>query len=165
MNEPAINPYQSPTSDGGSLLNLDDAGSARPLYLLYSVGSATLAVFLGGPLAGGIIMAINYKRLGRPVAAIHAVVWTAVATAIIMATAMMIPDEYNVPSVVFLAPQIFCMYGLAKSLQGPAIEAHRSDLGLMASAWGAAGIGLLTGVVVLVAVFAIIIAKVCIFDA
>jgi hypothetical protein len=68
----------------------------------------------------------------------------------------LIPDEAHIPNAIFIVPQIFGMYGLAKSLQGHAVEAHRHNGGSLASPWGAAGISILTALVVLGALFGIL---------
>ncbi len=158
MDEPLINPYQSPNSDQTGHENPDEINrTARPAYSLYSVRSVTLGAVLGSLLAGGIVMAINYKRLGQGAAAIHAVLWSAVATAAIIAVGIMVPDEAHIPNAAFFVPQIIGMYYVAKSLQGSAVEAHRREGGSLASSWGAAGIGILTAVVLLGALFGILI--------
>ena len=83
MDESSINPYQSPLADQPGEVNLDIQPSC-PAYTLYSVGSVTLSAVLGSLLAGGIVMAINYTRLGQGVEAIHAVGWSAVATVVVI---------------------------------------------------------------------------------
>jgi hypothetical protein len=95
-------------------------------------------------------MALNYRRLGRTGAALHALLWSTVATVLLIVVCMMIPDEVHIPNAAFLISQIGGMYYTAKSLQGPAIESHQRKGGSLASAWRAAGIGILTGIVVAV---------------
>ena len=145
MEENAVNPYQSPLAglmDGG----MADVGqtAARPAYKLFSIWSIILATIFGAPVAGGIVMAINYKRLGFPGKATHAVVWSAVATAVILAIAVFMPEDIHIPNMAFVIPQLVVMYLLAKTLQGPAMETHQAQGGPCASAWLAAGIGLLS---------------------
>lgn len=156
MIESDPNPYQSPAA------SIDDhpatshiQGQSPADYKLYSVGSVVLATFLGSPVAGGAVMAINYKRVGRSIAALHAVVWTALVTTAIIAVAIILPDDVNIPNAVFFLPQIIAMYYFAKSLQGPVVEAHERLGGSLASAWGAAGIGVLSGTVLLGAAVAV----------
>jgi hypothetical protein len=158
MKEPPINPYQSPATSSTEPEQPERIdGRFRPPYKLYSVGAIVLATFLGTPMAGGAIMALNYKRLGRPTAALHTLGWTTLATAMILAAGMMVPDEVHIPSGALVVPQIFVMYYLAKSLQGPLIEAHRRNSGRLASSWGAAGIGILAAIIVVVAIVAVVV--------
>ena len=156
MTEPELNPYQSPTTT--SMASWESAGAdgqSRPAYKLYSVGSTLLATFLGSPVAGGVVMAINYKRLGRSTAAVHSLVWTTLATVVIVAVATMMPDNVHIPNGVFVVPQLILMYYLAKLLQGSTIELHQRHGGSLASAWGAVGISILCAVVVLGAIIGI----------
>jgi tetratricopeptide (TPR) repeat protein len=156
MIEPDANRYQSFAASSTDQQDPENReGQFRPPYKVYSVRSIVLATVLGSPIAGGILMAINYKRLRRPAAAVHSVVWTVVFTTAIIAVGMILPDNLHIPNASFVVPQIFAMYGLAKSLQGPAIEAHQRLGGSLASAWGAAGIGVLIAVLVLGAIFGI----------
>jgi hypothetical protein len=69
---------------------------------------------------------------------------------------MILPDEINVPNSVFWVPQIIVMYLLAKSFQGPVVETHQRLGGPMASAWGAAAIGILFAVIVFGAIIGIV---------
>jgi hypothetical protein len=153
MEEPELNPYRSPAVGNEYVEPRSIEGPFRPDYKLYSPGSIVLATFFGSPVAGGIVMAINYKRLGRLVAAVHAVVWTVVFTAAIITVAMILPDDVHIPNSAFVVPQLIAMYFLAASLQGRDLEEHQRRGGLRASAWGAAGIGVLVGVAIAVMVF------------
>ncbi len=153
MTEPEFNPYQSPAVGNEYVEPRSMEGPFRPDYKLYSAGSIALATFFGSPVAGGIVMAINYRRLGRLVAAVHAVVWTVVFSAAIITVAMVLPDDVHIPNSAFVVPQIVAMYFLAASLQGRDIEEHQRRGGLRASAWGAAGIGVLVGVVIVAILF------------
>jgi hypothetical protein len=151
MMEPQFNPYQSPMAGLHNESGLEGvAEPGRPAYKLYSVASAVLATFLGSPVAGGIVLAINYKRLGQSAAAIHAVVWSTVITATIIAAAMFLPDDLPVPNGALVVPQLIAMYYAAKSLQARDLDTHQRRGGRMASAWAAAGIGVLVGVVLAV---------------
>lgn len=157
MPEPSVNPYQSPATDFAIRVESDgEEGKTRPSYKLYSVGSIVLGAFLGSPIAGGVLMAINYRRVGRFTAAVHAVVWTTVFTVAIVAGGMVLPDDVRIPNTSFVVPQIIAMYFLAKGLQGSAIDGHQRRGGSLASAWGAAGVGIITAVIVLVAVFGVL---------
>ena len=105
MDEPTINPYQSPTLDQGNRGDPGDANRpSRPAYTLYSPGSVALAAILGSFLAGGIVMAINYKRSGQGVSAIDAYPLVVLATMAIITVAMMIPDEAHIPIAAFVVP-------------------------------------------------------------
>lgn len=127
MTESAFNPYQSPVANCDNHPAVDGSeGQARPACKLCSVGSITLATVLGSAVAGGVLMTLNYNRLGRRAAAIHAVVWAVVCTAAILAAGTLLPDDAPIPNSVCVVPPIIAMYWLAKSLQGPAVEKHQA---------------------------------------
>jgi hypothetical protein len=100
-------------------------------------------------------MAINYQRLGRSAAAFHATFWTLAVTMVVCTIGFILPATNDIPNSYFLVPQIFAMYGLAKSYQGPVIEKHRKAGGAMASAWGAAGLSILISFFLLAVIFGI----------
>jgi hypothetical protein len=148
----AVNPYAAPQS----LAAIDnrDADSARS-YELYSVRAILLATFLGSTLAGGILMAIDYRRLMKSGAARNCVVIAILAQVPIFGLIFMLPD--NVPAALVAVPQLVAMYYIANGLLGSALRAHQQAGGQEASLWKAAGIGVLGGIVVFCTVFAIII--------
>jgi hypothetical protein len=155
MVEPELNPYQSPTAP---LMTQGGGGDERPAYKLYSAGAITLATFLGSLLAGGVLMAINYKRLERGAAAVHAVVWTIFAMVGLIGLALMLPESLHIPNAAFFIPQIIAMHYLSTQLQGPSIERHQRSGGQMASWWLAVGIALAVSAVLVVAIIAMAVA-------
>jgi hypothetical protein len=157
MEESPINPYQSPQA---SLSDFEsNAGSQegyRPAYKLYSIWSIVLATLLGSPLAGGIVMSINYKRLGFSRKAMHAIIWSVAGTFGIMAIAFFLPD--NVPDMAIAVPQLLAMIAIATTLQGKAIETQKARGGAFSSAWIAAGIGFLCLIALLLVIGLIVFA-------
>lgn len=106
---------------------------------MYSAGQVRLATFLGGPLGGGWLMALNYKRLGQPGKARAAVGLSVLAMVALIAIGFATPGR----SMSWLAiVPIFVMRALAKSLQGAAYDRHVQAGGSRGSSWRAAGIGL-----------------------
>jgi len=129
---PAASPLTPPLVPGYA--------SDAPRYKLHLPGGATLATFLGSPVAGTLILALNYQKLGRSGAAVLSVIVGVLATILILALALMLPAK--TPNALFIIPQIAVMAALAKSLQGPAVERHKQLGGKIASMWVSAGIGL-----------------------
>ncbi len=112
-----------------------------PQYKLHQPGGATLATFLGSPVAGAIVLALNFHKLGRSSAAIVSVILGLLATILLIVLALVLPEK--TPHLLFLIPQIAVMAVLAKSLQGPAVDRHKALGGKIASMWVSAGIGLI----------------------
>jgi hypothetical protein len=114
--------------------------SAPPGYRLYDPGAVGLATFFGSPIAGAILMAMNYRRLGKGDKGLLAVVLSLVATAAIIAFAMTKPAAgSSVLGIVLFV----CMWQVAKATQGKAVEAHVARGGALASKWTAFWLGVL----------------------
>ena len=138
------NPYQSPLADTSAA---PPGGKLAPPFKLFKSWQITLATFLGSPLAGGIIMALNFNRLGRQSAAVQAIVLSLLATIAIIIAALLLPD-LPIPDMVYVAPQVVVMYVLSQKLFAADFSEHERRRGQWSSGWAAAGIGILTAVVI-----------------
>ncbi len=120
-------------------------------YPLYDQRSVAIATFIGAPLGGSIVMAMNYRRLGQMGAAIIAVVAGLALTwgSYVVGTHM--PPVANKILPVLL---MFGMMGAAASLQGQSVEQHARSGGAIGSRWRAAAIGLAVLVPLAIAIFA-----------
>ena len=130
------NPY-SPAWPGG------EAGppSPPPAYTLFDSSSVGLAAFLGSPLAGAILMAVNYRRLGMGSQAVVAVPAGLAVTALGGLLANLVPNALATGIGVGI---ILAMKSVAQSLQGADVTRHVSQGGKLASRWVASGIGLVS---------------------
>ncbi len=118
-------------------------------FNLYKISGVGIATFFGTMFAGGILMAINFKRLGNDVAAKKALIFSALATFVIFLIIFLIPEAVDVPDAVFTLPQLFAMVQIAKKYQQDDIDTHAANNGGLASNWKAFGIGFLTMAVLL----------------
>ena len=116
---------------------------------LYSVWAVVLATFLGSPLAGGVVMSINCRRLSQPNVARDILLWTAILTVGSLLLGGLIPQEMRLVEALLVGLQVFIMYFLAARLQGRAIALHLQQGGEMASYWSVVGIGIVCGIVLL----------------
>lgn len=138
------NPYAPPANPPASTSRV----------ALYSPGHIAWAAFLGAPIAGCVLVALNYRRFGNSAAANFALIAGLIGTLIIMAIAFFVPD--NFPNFVVPAAYTFGMYASAKTLQGREFEHRLANGDIKGSAWVATGIGLLFMVVLTLVLFAII---------
>src|SRR5690349_2588639 len=69
------------------------APAPPPSYRLYDRYAVALATFLGTPAAGGVLLAMNYRRLGRPERALLSVVLAILATALLIAVGLVLPNK------------------------------------------------------------------------
>lgn len=136
-------------------VRVDDHGRLVPAYKLYTVKGITWATFIGSILAGGILMAINYDRLGQSSAKWRAVLWSALTTAVLLGIAATLPESLSIPNSLFILPQVIIMGIAARLLQGDAIEEHEASGGSLTSVWRAIGVGFLCGVFIMAVIFGI----------
>ena len=102
------NPYQSPLAD-----------SVPPPERLrfYTATGVMWATFLGSFLGGSILMAINYRRLGRPGRAWLTVAAGLAATFVLMIFVVWLPESVPIPRFVIVAVQMGAMYFIATEAQ------------------------------------------------
>jgi hypothetical protein len=115
------------------------AADGIPKYRLYPPGAVSLATVLGSPLAGSILMAVNYRRMGQKASAWKTFAAGSVGTIALLFAGQFVPDGVARGA---LIGSLTVMYQLAKQLQGQPIAQHRQRGGKIASYWKAAGIGL-----------------------
>ena len=135
---------------------LEYAAAPAAQHSLYSPGAVGLATFVGAPVAGAAIMAMNYRRLGRPAAAAKAVLWGVLGTAALIALGFALSNQ--APGLPLAFVPVVIMLQLARSLQGEAFSQLKTDGGKVASLWKAFGIGAASLVGVLAIIFGIAIA-------
>ncbi len=107
---------------------------------LFAPSHATTATAIGGPLAGAVVMAANYRKLARPSASVSAILSGALASATLVIMAWKMPPHSSGLFVVALYTG--GLHVLARWLQGSAFDAHIAAGGTAHSAWRAAGVGL-----------------------
>jgi hypothetical protein len=108
-----------------------------PPYRLFDPTSVGIAAFLGSPIAGAGLMAINYRRLGRQTNAIVAFVMGVAFTALSIVIANRLPGYLTTAISIGLFSAV---YRIAKSLQGPIVAEHVAQGGQLSSRWTAAGL-------------------------
>jgi hypothetical protein len=118
-----------------------------PAFKLHSPRAIGLATFLGMPLAGGVLLALNSWRLGNLAMARECILFGFTNTWILVGLSLL-----NLPIGLL---QLFCilgMYKLAHELQGGAFRKHLENGGRKCSLWLAAGVGLGCIVMMVVAI-------------
>ena len=113
---------------------------SRPPYKLYSARAITLATFLGAPIAGCVLLAHNFRKLGDSRTASSTMIWGIVITVVLMVVCFFLPKDF--PNSVIPAAYTATMYQFVKQRQAEALSEHVKSGGSLASAWVAAGIGL-----------------------
>jgi hypothetical protein len=118
-----------------------------PTYKLHSPENVAIAAFLGSPIAGAWLMALNERRVGNRKGytryAALGFLFTVVVLAIGVGLGIAMPKA---PSYGLPIAYVIGMRSWAQSAQGKMLEAHLAAKGLKASAGGA----LLSGIICLV---------------
>ena len=103
-----------------------------PSYKLYDSRAVAVASFLGGPIPGTVLMAINYRRLGYADKAVLAILAGLSTLGLGFALTSLFPNG------TFLAVGIglsTATWWLAEKLQGQAIDEHVNRGGPLGSGW------------------------------
>ncbi len=115
---------------------------------LYSVQGVVIASVLGSLAAAVIMLYLNYRTMGNVVLAQRWALWGAVIYVVLMLIATLLPNTTNL-ALAYTVLQAIVAYFLASQLQGAAIAYHTSQGGSLHSNLRAAGVGFLTGVLLL----------------
>ncbi len=130
--------YQTPEAD----LEQDDPSKSYD-YKLYKISGIGIATMVGTILAGGYLMSVNHRRLGNTDKAKSTLLYSFLAFVGILVIAFLIPEDLNIPDVVFTVAQVAAMVAIAQQWFDAPIREHRANGGLLASNWKAFGISLL----------------------
>ena len=148
MSNQPINPYAPPAMAA----SLAPANPDAPPYQLYSIGAITLAGFLGSLTSAFVLVAINYVRTGRHIAAGATVNAGLLVTLGNIVLAFSVPED--LPDLPFWIGHALLSLALAWATQSRLLADHELRGGKLASIWWAVGISLLIGV--LLAVLAVL---------
>ncbi len=118
---------------------------ATPPYALHSLQGVVAATFISSFVGAGVVMAINFWRVGRYAAARNAVIAGILATIAVLFISGAVPDEFHgAVRYVGIPLTLWGAYAVADYFQRELISAHSAAGREIASAWWSAGIGCLT---------------------
>lgn len=122
-----------------------EATPRGPEYRLFNADAVGLAAFIASPVAGTILMAVNYVRLRKTGRGVLAVTLGMIATAL----PILIKWNWNtllgrLGSFALLTLFIICTWQIAKKVQGKAVEEHTARGGQLGSRWTASWVGIAT---------------------
>jgi len=138
MTEPAQPPSSPP----------EDVREPRHPGPLYTVNAVVMATVIGSLMAGVVLMALNYLTLGRRELAWRVLRLGLATFVVLMVGAYLLPPDSVVR--LLMVPLQALVAGIASVLlQGPRIRYHLDHGGKAHSLWRAAGVALLTALVVM----------------
>jgi hypothetical protein len=117
---------------------------------LFNAPAVTLAAFFGTPVAGAVLMAVNYRRLGQQGHAALILVLGLLVSTVAVLVAYYMPSAASTPLGIGLLLGTRIM---ALKLQGGAVAKHVSQGGKLGSKWVAAGVGLGFMVILFLSIF------------
>lgn len=123
-----------------------------PTEKIYQDRAMWVATFLGGPLAGGYVMAKNFKAFNEPAKAAITWICTIIATVVIFGVIFSIKDSAKIPGQLIPIIYTVIMSSLMKHFQGAAITSHINAGGQIYN-WGRV---VVVGLLGLLSTFAII---------
>src|SRR5581483_11275748 len=106
-----------------------------PSYKLFDSGSVVIATLLGSPIAGTLLMGVNYHRLKMGSKAALSILLGILATVFAIWFGNKIPTAFSTTTAIGL---LLCTWSAAKTLQGPIIADHTSRGGKLSSRWASA---------------------------
>jgi hypothetical protein len=142
MSGPPIGPYAPPQTTYAA----SQAPTGAPLY---TPNQIALATFLGSPLAGTVLFAMNERRLGRDSAVLPVVLLGALGTALLFGVSAVLPE--SMPTMPLGIASVFGIRAIAQARQHAVIAEHLAAGRRKGSGWIALGVGL-AGMVVCLAV-------------
>ncbi|MBW6478156.1 MAG: hypothetical protein K0B37_01940 [Bacteroidales bacterium] len=110
----------------------------------YSLRSISIATFLGGPIAAGILIRRNFLNLNDDKKAVNSLFIGILSTILLFVMLFSLPETTidKIPSSLIPAIYTGLIYLIANKLQGQTLQEHKDSRGEFYSAWRAAGIGL-----------------------
>lgn len=130
--------------------------SGIPVEKLYSPYAISVATGLGGPLAGGYLIASNFRELGNERKHIIAILVSLALTVLIFGVLAFASFLDRFPDALF--PMVFgaTAYFSARVLQGAAIDSHLLTGGAFHSVWRVTVLALVAGLLQLGALLAVV---------
>lgn len=118
---------------------------------LYHERAVLIATFLGGPLAGGYLLAQNFTTLQDPAKVNKAWLGTIGALLFIMIS-VFIPVLDKLPPVAWSFAFCWTAHFAARKYQGSQIALHQANGGLFFSTWRAVAVGLVSMLLMVIAI-------------
>jgi hypothetical protein len=116
--------------------------------VLYSVSGIVVGTVLGSLAAAVVMLHFNYRALGHHALARKVATWGSGLYVLLIVLTSQIPASMTV-NLIVVGVQAMIAFFASSTLQGAAISYHREHGGSIHSNWRSAGVGLLTGMTLL----------------
>jgi hypothetical protein len=117
---------------------------------LYSQRAIGIATYLGGPLAAGFLIRKNYINLNQERKGLNSLIIGIVSTFILFVGLFSIPENIieKIPNALIPLVYTGVIYLIVESIQGKELKEFKEKDGAFHSGWNAAGIGLVSGLLI-----------------
>ena len=126
-----------------------------PTEKIYSEKAIRVGTFLGGPLVAGYFMAENFKVFGDFKNAKNTWIVAILSTIVVFSLIFLIPENINIPNIIFPLIYMGVAGYLAKKYQEKKINEHTQNGGEEFNWWRTIGISVLGCIVTLVVILGI----------
>lgn len=124
----------------------------------YSLKSISIATYLGAPLVAGYLASENYKSVNEPDKAKSALILGVVSTVCLFVILWNVPEHIldHIPNAVVPTIYTGIVYVILKATQGEMLDEHEANKLPFYSSWRAAGLGLVSGLIILGGIFGMV---------
>ena len=123
---------------------------------LYSQRAISIATYLGGPIAAGILIRRNFLNLGKEKEGLISLIIGIVSTVLLLWGIFQIPEEIidKIPNALIPAIYTGIIYFIVEKMQGDILKKHKEEKNKFYSNWRATGIGVVIGIIMFGGIFA-----------
>ena len=121
----------------------------------YSQKAIGIATFIGGPLAAGYLIRENYLSLDKPDEGKKSLIIGLISTVLLFTGIFMIPESImdKFPNQILPAIYTGIIYLIVEKIHGTILNQHKQNGNEFYSGWKAAGIGLISLIILLIGIF------------
>jgi len=114
----------------------------------FDITSIVITSLLASAIGGGVLIAINYERMGKSYALWLTLISTLVLSLVSFIIVFSILPDLIYTYLILHAIQVVLVWKFSQLLQGVKLEEHRNSGGEFSSIWAALGVGFLASFIV-----------------
>lgn len=134
---------------------MSEQGNETSTLKFYSQKAIGIATFIGGPLAAGYLIRENYNTLNKPNEGKKSLITGVISTILLFGGIFLIPEAImdKVPNQLLPLFYTGIIYLIVEKIHGKILNKHKEFSNEFFSSWKAAGIGLISLVIIIIGLF------------